>query len=63
MGCGSTSLVSTPVENIDAVPLKVAELTEAEKNIGAIWTLLQTLFQDEYRQSLQRNHKNKKERP
>ncbi len=31
MGCGSTSLVSTPVENIDAVPLKVAELTEAEK--------------------------------
>ena len=31
MGCGSTALVSTPVENIDAVPLKVAELTEAEK--------------------------------
>lgn len=31
MGCGSTALVSTPVENIDAVPLKVADLTEAEK--------------------------------
>ena len=31
MGCGSTTLVSTPVENIDAVPLKVSELTEAEK--------------------------------
>lgn len=31
MGCGSTALVSTPVENIDAVPLKVAELTDAEK--------------------------------
>ncbi|MER3319524.1 MAG: S8 family peptidase [Allomuricauda sp.] len=31
MGCGSTALVSTPVENIDAVPLKVAELTHAEK--------------------------------
>nr|WP_297786940.1 S8 family peptidase [uncultured Allomuricauda sp.] len=31
MGCGSTALVSTPVENIDAVPLKVSELTEAEK--------------------------------
>ena len=31
MGCGSTALVSTPVENIDAVPLKVAELTQAEK--------------------------------
>ncbi|MDF0706925.1 S8 family peptidase [Flagellimonas okinawensis] len=30
-GCGSTALVSTPVENIDAVPLKVAELTESEK--------------------------------
>lgn len=31
MGCGATSLVSTPVENIDAVPLKVSELTEAQK--------------------------------
>ncbi len=31
MGCGATSLVSTPVENIDAVPLKISELTEAEK--------------------------------
>lgn len=30
-GCGATSLVSTPVANIDAVPLKVAELTETEK--------------------------------
>ncbi|MDC6365186.1 MULTISPECIES: S8 family peptidase [Flavobacteriaceae] len=31
MGCGATTLVSTPVENIDAVPLKVSELTEAQK--------------------------------
>lgn len=31
MGCGSTALVSTPVENIDAVPLKISELSEAEK--------------------------------
>ncbi len=31
MGCGSTSLVSTPVENIDTVPLKISELTEYEK--------------------------------
>nr|WP_321415424.1 S8 family peptidase [uncultured Allomuricauda sp.] len=31
MGCGSTGLVSTPVENIDSVPLKVAELTETQK--------------------------------
>ncbi len=30
-GCGSTLLVSTPVENIDSVPLKVSELTEEEK--------------------------------
>lgn len=30
-GCGATNLVSTPVENIDTVPLKVAELTEYEK--------------------------------
>jgi len=31
MGCGSTALVSTPVENIDAVPLKISELTDTEK--------------------------------
>ncbi len=30
-GCGATTLVSTPIENIDTVPLKVTELTEAEK--------------------------------
>ena len=29
-GCGATTLVSTPVENIDTVPLKVTELTEAQ---------------------------------
>ena len=29
--CGGTALVSTPVKNIDAIPLKIAELTEAEK--------------------------------
>lgn len=27
-GCGATTLVSTPVENIDSVPLKVADLTD-----------------------------------
>ncbi|MEM8926594.1 MAG: S8 family peptidase [Bacteroidota bacterium] len=31
MGCGATSLVSTPVANIDAIPLKIEELTETEK--------------------------------
>ncbi|NER09957.1 Subtilase family protein [Muriicola jejuensis] len=31
MGCGSINIVSTPIENIDAVPLKIAPLTEAEK--------------------------------
>ena len=31
MGCGATSLVSTPVENIDTVPLKISDLTDAEK--------------------------------
>lgn len=30
-GCGATTLVSTPVENIDAVPLKVGELTERQQ--------------------------------
>ncbi len=29
--CGSTAIVSTPVENIDSVPLKVSELSEQEK--------------------------------
>ncbi len=31
VGCGATTLVSTPVENIDAVPLKVVELSEDQK--------------------------------
>ncbi len=31
MGCGATNLVSTPVENIDKTPLKIATLTEKEK--------------------------------
>ena len=37
-GCGSTStatssgLILTPVENIDATPLKISDLTTAEKN-------------------------------
>ena len=30
-GCGSTPLISTPIENIDTLPLKVSELTDAEK--------------------------------
>ncbi|MFD1615805.1 S8 family peptidase [Gelatiniphilus marinus] len=31
-GCGSTaSIISTPIENIDAIPLKVSDLTETEK--------------------------------
>ncbi|WP_445386400.1 S8 family peptidase [Robiginitalea sp. IMCC44478] len=29
-GCGSTQLVSTPMEKIDTVPLKVSELSEAQ---------------------------------
>lgn len=31
MGCGSINIVSTPIENIDSIPLKVNELTEDEK--------------------------------
>ncbi len=30
-GCGATTLVSTPIENIDTTPLKIAELTTVEK--------------------------------
>lgn len=31
MGCGTTALVSTPIENIDSTPLKVSGLTDAQK--------------------------------
>ncbi len=31
MGCGATALVSTPIENIDTTPLKIADLTDAQK--------------------------------
>ncbi|TCK67862.1 subtilase family protein [Winogradskyella wandonensis] len=31
MGCGGSPLISTPIENIDTSPLKVAELTKEEK--------------------------------
>ncbi|WP_276168655.1 S8 family peptidase [Zobellia alginiliquefaciens] len=31
MGCGSTALVSTPIENIDTTPLKISDLTDTEK--------------------------------
>ncbi|MBT8245458.1 MAG: S8 family serine peptidase [Winogradskyella sp.] len=31
VGCGGSPLISTPIENIDSSPLKVSELTEAEK--------------------------------
>ncbi|MFH6603134.1 S8 family peptidase [Maribacter algicola] len=31
MGCGATTLVTTPVENIDNTPLKISDLTDAEK--------------------------------
>lgn len=31
MGCGATALVSTPIENIDSTPLKISDMTEAEK--------------------------------
>lgn len=30
-GCGGTALVSTPIDNIDTLPLKISELTETQK--------------------------------
>ncbi len=44
-GCGSTSeIVSTPIENIDSTPIKVTELTEAEKqNWGHLDLLKDTI--------------------
>ncbi|WP_179344589.1 S8 family peptidase [Winogradskyella ursingii] len=45
LGCGSTSeILSTPIENIDSTPLKVTELTEAEKqNWGHLDLLADTI--------------------
>ncbi|WP_373518669.1 S8 family peptidase [Pricia sp.] len=31
MGCGATVLVSTPIENVDSTPLKISDLTDAQK--------------------------------
>ncbi len=31
LGCGATTIISTPIEKIDAMPLKVADLTENQK--------------------------------
>jgi subtilisin family serine protease len=31
LGCGATTMVLTPVEKIDTVPLKIADLTESQK--------------------------------
>ncbi|WP_150451556.1 S8 family peptidase [Arenibacter lacus] len=42
--CGGTALVSTPIENIDTLPLKTSELTEAEKkNWGHLDLLTDTI--------------------
>jgi cell wall-associated protease len=31
MACGATTMVSTPIEKIDAIPLKITDLTESQK--------------------------------
>ena len=31
MGCGATTIVTTPIENIDTIPLKVSQLTDSQK--------------------------------
>src|SRR5690606_7157394 len=31
VGCGSTALISTPIGNIDTIPLKISELDQAQK--------------------------------
>lgn len=44
VGCGATGLVSTPVENIDTIPLKIAELSENQKqNWGHADLVLDTI--------------------
>lgn len=42
--CGGTALISTPIENIDTLPLKTSELTEMEKkNWGHLDLLTDTI--------------------
>ncbi|PCJ91882.1 MAG: peptidase S8 [Flavobacteriaceae bacterium] len=44
VGCGATSLISTPVENIDTVPLKITDLSDAQKkNWGHLDLLADTI--------------------
>ncbi|BFP41143.1 S8 family peptidase [Flavobacteriaceae bacterium GF1] len=44
VGCGATNLVSTPIANIDTIPLKISELTEEErKNWGHSDLLMDTI--------------------
>jgi subtilisin family serine protease len=44
VACGSSNIISTPIENIDTSPLKVTELTEAEqKNWGHLDLIKDTI--------------------
>ncbi len=44
LGCGATTLISTPIENIDAIPSKIADLTDAQKkNWGHLDLLTDTI--------------------
>lgn len=44
VACGSSGIISTPIENIDTSPLKVTELTEAEeKNWGHLDLIKDTI--------------------
>ena len=41
-GCGSTSgVISTPIENIDTLPLKISKLTENQKRVWGHLDLVQ----------------------
>ncbi len=40
-GCGSSEILSTPIENIDSIPLKVSELTTNEKHTWGHLDLIQ----------------------
>ncbi len=44
LGCGAPQLISTPIENIDAIPLKIADLSDTEKkNWGHLDLLSDTI--------------------
>ena len=61
MSCGATALISTPIENIDTTPLKIADLTDAQKQkLGAFRPCFRYHTRYECRQGIPRYYQKQK---